>query len=113
MRPIPRVRPRPQRLKRCAGACHEGDDDRWQPLWCFDLDRRRADGRRSVCRSCRAARRAELADAGAPRLRPWETQSSVRRAALAAGLSPTTVYYRLERGLGLGEALAIRLRRRG
>lgn len=66
--PIPRVKGiRQDRLKRCAGACQQ-----WHPLWCFGHDRTRADGRRSVCRPCRALRQAQLSKPEEPRYRPWQ-----------------------------------------
>ncbi len=49
---IPRVRPRPTRMKLCRGICGGA-----QPIIYFDRDRRRADGRRDVCKLCRSIQR--------------------------------------------------------
>lgn len=96
---IPRVRPRPERLKRCAGPCRK-----WLSVLCFGLDRTRADGRRSVCRECRLDLETELR-AGRPRRRPWQTRQTVRAAALRAGVSVSTVQDRINRGETLEEAV--------
>lgn len=100
MQNIPRVEPRRDRLKHCSGPC-----DDWLPVECFDHDRTRADGRRSVCKACRTERDVEL-DAGAPRHRPWACRRSVSAMAREAGLPPSTLAGRLAAGWGLEEALS-------
>jgi len=51
---IPRVKPRPTRSKMCPQC------DQWLAIDSFSLDRKRADGRESRCRACRADRRNRL-----------------------------------------------------
>jgi len=63
---IPKVEPRPERLKLCTGACGE-----WWPIGCFSRDPTNKDGRRNVCNDCRQKRRVELRN-GAPRRKPWD-----------------------------------------
>lgn len=99
-KPIPRVEPRRDRLKHCSGPCND-----WLPIECFDLDRTRADGRRSVCKACRQERQAELA-AGAPRRRPWSSCRPVSAVAREAGLARSTLAGRLAAGWSLPEALS-------
>lgn len=97
---IPRVRPRRDRLKLCSGPCGQ-----WLPVVdCFNKDRSRLDGYRSVCRACKAERESELA-AGAPRRRPWATKRTIAAMAEEAGLSPSTLGGRLLAGWELEEAL--------
>ena len=77
---IPRVEPRRDRLKRCSGPCGE-----WLPaLDCFDRDRSRPDGLRSVCKACRREREEQLRR-GAERRRPWGTRETARRLARESG----------------------------
>lgn len=45
---IPRVEPRPDRLKQCRGGCGE-----WLPIDCFSRDRTHPDGRDNRCKACR------------------------------------------------------------
>mgnify|MGYP001558656577 CR=1 FL=1 len=87
-------------MKRCSGPCKQ-----WLPITCFNKDRSRVDGHRSVCGVCREQRAAELA-AGAPRRRPWETSRSVSSMARDAGLPRSTLAGRLLAGWELAEALS-------
>lgn len=89
MPPIPRVAPRRDRLKRCAGPCAD-----WLPVECFDLDRARADGRRSYCKGCRRDREAELEAL----INEWTKLKAVvqARAALPEGGNERAVLRELE-----------------
>lgn len=100
MLPIPRVEPRADRLKHCPKC------DDWLPVDCFDRDRHRADGRRSVCRACRREREHELAR-GAKRRRPWSTRMTLRKRAMERGVAVSTVYRRMRHGLSAKRALEL------
>lgn len=52
---LPRVEPRPGRLKRCGGPCGF-----WKSVEEFNREKQRLDGRRDVCKVCYAGRRREL-----------------------------------------------------
>lgn len=78
---MPRVEPRPERLKRCHGPCGE-----LLPITCFSRARANADGRRGECRACRSERRAELAH-GSVRFKPWQRTRSRRERTLAERLA--------------------------
>lgn len=55
---IPRVEPRPDRLKRCS-KCKD-----WFPINCFPRDRQHPDGHRNECKSCRSQNRKDNRNIG-------------------------------------------------
>lgn len=65
---IPRVSPRPDRLKQCTGPC-----SKWLPIDCFNRCAQNPDGRQHQCAACRSERRSALRN-GAKRVRPFGLQ---------------------------------------
>lgn len=99
MTPIPRLEPRPGRLKRCS-RCRL-----WLPVsQSFTRDRACPDGYRGECSDCRRERRRAL-EHGARRCRPWCLSGSVAEKARARGFVPNTVRERVRRGWSLRKAL--------
>ena len=61
---VPRVSPRPERMKKCAN-CQQ-----WWAITSYQRCAANPDGHRHQCKACRQERRSQLRR-GAPRVKPW------------------------------------------